>query len=333
MEIRKVQKLLGESASRFVTKEEAAYFAQEAVETHLKKSSPKYRNSISEIVGDIEKWDMSKVRKVKIAAELPSMIKINCNELPPSLKVKFVHDTLEKKAKATGIAIAAIVNCTPMHTMHFWTQGLAKRNLFGLASFNGGPLTTVPFNGTKGIMGTNPLTYAFPTEEDMVAVDFATSQIPYFEIMQAKKLHKKIPEGTAVDQKGNMTTDPNKAIDKDEITNLLPMGGGYKGYALNYLLEIMTGSMIGSHLANEMTGNWYHERGGFVMAINISAMNSLFSFRSSVSGFNSIIRKQKPKKGEKVIVPGDNNLERYAERRKHFEIDNDIVKRLNKLMR
>jgi LDH2 family malate/lactate/ureidoglycolate dehydrogenase len=330
MKIKEIENLVEKAAESFVTKNEAVYFAKECMETHIKKS-PR-TNPLKEVVSDLENWDKSKIKKVTTVVDLPGMIKINFNGLAPSLKIKLIHDTLEKKARKNGIAIAAIVNSQGMHTMHLWTQGLAKRGLFALASFNGGPAAVVPFNGTKGLLGTNPLSYAFPTKNDMVIVDFATSEIPFFQIIDAKKNNKKLPNNAAVDSEGRETTDPNKAIDQKEISNLLPMGGGYKGYALNYLLEIMTGALLGSKLSTEMSLNYSApEHGGFLIAINIDSLNKTTSFKSSVSKMNDIIRAQKPKKGNKIIVPGDNNIKRYKNKDKSFDVDGKTLEKLKKL--
>ncbi len=331
MEIKGAKKLLEKAAEKFVTKGEALYFADEAIETHIKKSPRS--NPISELVSDLENWNKSKIHKIKIVIDLPSLIKIDFNGLAPSLKLKWIHDTLEKKAKTNGIAIAAIVNSGGMHTMHLWTQGLAKRKLFALASFNGGPLAVVPFNGTTGLLGTNPLAYAFPTKDDIVAVDFATSEIPFFQIIDARKNKKKLPKNSAVDSKGVVTTDPKKALDSHNVSNLLPIGGGYKGYAVNYLLEVMTGALIGSKLSTEMGKNYIaHEHGGFVIAINIDALNKISLFDSSVSKMNDVIRGQKSRKGKRIVIPGDNNIERYKKHGKSFDFDGEALKKLQKLV-
>ena len=77
----------------------------------------------------------------------------------------------ERKAKANGIAMMSVVNSGGMHILHLWTQGLAKRGLFALGAWNGGPDAVVPFNGTKGILGTNPMTYGFPGDKGDIVIE------------------------------------------------------------------------------------------------------------------------------------------------------------------
>jgi L-2-hydroxycarboxylate dehydrogenase (NAD+) len=198
-----------------------------------------------------------------------------------------------------------------MHTMHLWTQGLAKRGLFALSSWNGGPDAVVPLNGTKGLFGTNPFTYAFPSDTGEVVIDMATSELPFFKIVGAKKEGTKLPPNTAVDTTGELTTDPKKALDENEVANLLPMGGNYKGYNINYLFEVMTSALIGAKISSEMSSYIEKEHGGFIIAIAIDKITDRKRYDASVKSMNEKIRSQKPKKGvDKVIVPGDTNLER-----------------------
>ncbi len=330
MNSNEVQRVLEKYAAQVVSPDEAQYFAVEAVETHIKKY-PR-TNPISSLLSDVENWTNNKGKSPRVTVDLPGLSKIDFNGLSPSPKIKWIHDILEKKTKANGISLVSVVNSDGMHTMHFWTQGLAKRGLLAVAAYNGGPLAVVPFNGTRGIFGTNPLTYAFPNKEDITVVDFATSEIPFFQIMDSVKSGKKLPKNSAVDSEGIHTRDATKAIDAKEVSNLLPIGGGYKGYALNYLLEVMTGSMVGSMLSTEMSDTYIGtEHGGFILAIDINAMNPIESFKSEVSQMNTKVREQRGRDGTKVIIPGDNNLERYKKGVGRFRTKEETLKKLEDL--
>ncbi len=311
-EIKNVQDLLEKAASKFLTAEESRYFAEEQIETHLRKA-PR-TNVLKEAIDDIATWKNKSQNSVETMFELPSLLKLNFNGLAPSLKIKWMHDQLEEKAKKNGIAILTVDNSAGMHTMHLWTQGLAKRGLFALGAFNGGPLGVVPLGGTRGLLGTNPFTYAFPTQDSNIVIDMATSEIPYFEIVQAKKNNVPLRPNSAVDSSGKVTTDASSALDEGGVSNLLPMGGNYKGYAFNYLIEVMTGAMIGAKLSSQQDPDYvYEDHGGFLIAINISAFNSLDKFKTDLEEMNAMIRNQKSADENPVLVPGDNNIQRMKE--------------------
>jgi len=325
-------KKLKEVASKYVSEEEAKYFANEQVETCIRKTRT---DVLEEAIKDIKNWKDNPKKKYVITKKLPSLLKLDFNTLAPSLKIKWIHDELEKMAKKNGIAIISLDNSFGMHTMHLWTQGLAKRNLFALGGYNGGPLGVVPLNGTKGLLGTNPFTYGFPTKSGNIVIDMATSEIPYFEIVDAKKNGKPLKNNSAVDSSGKVTKVAKDALDEEGISNLLPMGANYKGYAFNYLMEIMTGSLIGAKLSTEQDPNYVAaDHGGFLIAIDIEAFTSLKKFISSTEEMNNVIRNQKSLDGKGVVVPGDNNLLRLkmAKLIGEIELDEKIIEELNNLI-
>ena len=104
------------------------------------------------------------------------------------------------------------------------------------------------------------------------------------------------------------------------------MGANYKGYNINYLIEIMTSALIGARSSAEMSDAYIEtEHGGFVIAIAIDKVTDKNKYDTSVKITNEEIRIQKPRKGvEKVQVPGDRNLENKLKFNDDTEIEIDI---------
>jgi LDH2 family malate/lactate/ureidoglycolate dehydrogenase len=313
------------AASKHVSHEEARYFALEVVETDMRKpaSDGKYSN---DMLKDIKTWN-GKPGPVKKLRDLPGYTQYDFEGRGPSLKIKDIHDELERKAKQSGIAMMSIVNSAGMHVMHLWTQGLAKRGLFAFGAWNGGPDAVVPIGGTRGIFGTNPMTYGFPGDKGDIVIDMATSEIPYFKIVNAKKHGEPLPEGTAVDFSGEPTTDATQALNDAGVSNLLPMGGGYKGYNLVYLMEVMTSALIGARASSEMSDDYVEvEHGGFIIAIDIGSVTERSRYDASITSLNEEVRAQVPKAGtETVLVPGDRNLVHKARMADDMEVDIDAT--------
>lgn len=308
-----LQQTLKNVVRKFVTEREATYVAEELLEAYIRKY-PRTNILKDEVVADARRFLQYKNNRVEVVFDLPGYIRYNFNHLPMTFHLKKLHDTLEKKAKKNGIAMAAFDNSGGMHSLHTWAQGLAKRGYFVFGAYNGGPDAVIPFGGTKGLLGTNPITYGFPSEDGIVVVDMATSEIPFFEMNDAKRDGKKLPEGAAVDQQGEPTTDPEKAFDATGTSNIRPMGGGYKGYAINYLVEIMTASLIGAKLSTKQDPSYVNEdHGGFLVVISPNIAHAKGSFERSVQEFNDTIRAQKPRKGYSVLVPGDKNQARWKQ--------------------
>jgi LDH2 family malate/lactate/ureidoglycolate dehydrogenase len=309
MKVSEIKTLLIEATQKYITLVEAEYFADEVIETDIRKpsSDKKYKN---DMIKDIKSWE-GKSGPIKKTIDLPGYTQYDFEGRGPSLKIKEIHDELERKAKTNGIAMISIVNSAGLHVLHLWTQGLAKRGLFALGAWNGGPDAVVPLNGTKGIFGTNPMTYGFPGDKGDVVIDMATSEIPYFKVVGARKEQKPLPLNTAVDSMGEVTTDAGKALNDAGVSNLLPMGGNYKGYNINYLIEVMTSALIGAKASSEMSDDYIEtEHGGFIIAIDISKVTDRNKYDASLKSLNEEVRSQKPKVGvEHIIVPGDRNLE------------------------
>jgi ureidoglycolate dehydrogenase (NAD+) len=215
---------------------------------------------------------------------------------------------------------------------------LAKRGLLAIAVCNGGPAAVIPFNGTKGIFGTNPIAYGIPGEKGQIyCVDMATSEIPYFELLNANKNKQQLRDHTAVDQNGEFTTDPSKALDfskskSDPDSNIVSIGGGYKGYYMTYLMEVITSALIGMPSGPEMHSDFMpEEHGSILLVFSPKAMGTDEEFKTSIKALHQAIKTQKPKAGETIRLPGEENNKKFKEATQQIEVDDTLVERLNKL--
>lgn len=93
----------------------------------------------------------------------------------------------------------------------------------------------VPFGGKHPTLGTNPHSWAFPTQDLIgypICVDWATSTVAMGRVQQFAREGKALPPGTAVDADGRETTDPA------QVKALLPFGA-HKGYGLSLIDELI----------------------------------------------------------------------------------------------
>jgi len=322
-DIKEVETLLKKVASKFVSDKEAEYFAELQVNNHVKKY-PR-TGGISGALKDLENWEELKGVSVEVEAEKSASLLYNFNGLAPSVKIKQIHDELEARAKEHGIAMVGIRNSLGMHSMNLWTDELARRGLVAISMFNGGPLAVIPHNGTRGILGTNPLSYSLPSDSGNVRTDMATSNIPFFQVMDAYKSGEPLPDHSAVDSDGMPTNDAKKAMDENEVVNLTPLGANMKGYSLVFLIEVLTGSFVNSLLSNDMSDDFIgSEHGGLILVMDISAFKNVTDFKKEVSGLVADIRMQKPKKGESEIpIPGFRGNKRLEDAKSEGKIEMD----------
>lgn len=331
-----VQKLkLG--AMKVVSEQEAEYYAQETVETHVRKSPRS--NPLKSSIKDLEATIKHKDNEIEYTVDLPSFVSINFQRQGPLIYIKKIHDDLEAQTEKNGMAMAAFTNSQSMHTLHTWVQGLAKRGLLAIAVCNGGPAAVVPHNGTKGIFGTNPMAYGIPGRNGEIhCVDMATSEIPYFEILDANKNKQQLKERSAVDAKGEFTVDASQALDFsqseiDPVSNIVPIGGGYKGYYITYLMEVLTSALIGMPSGPEMSNDFKpEEHGSILIVFNPKAMGTLRQFKATIEVLHNSIKSQTPKNGEEVRIPGEGNNQKFSKLMNgEIEVDDSLITKLEEL--
>jgi ureidoglycolate dehydrogenase (NAD+) len=300
-----IQELLQSAAQKFVSTDEADYFARLYMDTHLRKS-PRM-NPLADAVSDLKNWSEMEGSALKRDVDKESVLILDFDGLAPALKIKLIHDEIVARAAKNGIAVVGYRNSAAVITLNPWSYGLAQRDLLGIAMFNGGTQCNVPYGGTRGLFGTLPMAYAIPSATEPIELDMATTEIPFFQIKNAKDQGVSLPEGAAVDRHGRPTTDAAAALGDDGVANLLPLGGGFKGYGLTLLLEILTGSLVRSLLSTQQTPGWNPpDYGGIIIGFDISSFTQLDDFKRDVSDMCHQIREQPPAEGVKQIpIPGD----------------------------
>ena len=70
-----------------------------------------------------------------------------------------------EKAKKNGLAMAAIRNSTHYGIAGYWTSMAVNEGLIGISGTNARP-STAPTFGVENMLGTNPLTFGMPTDEE-----------------------------------------------------------------------------------------------------------------------------------------------------------------------
>ena len=144
-------------------------------------------------------------------------------------------------AKKTGIGMVAVKNSGHYGLSSYYIEKAVKKNLIALC-FTNAPPAIAPFGAKKSLFGTNPIAFGTPTYTKVPFIfDTSISKINRGKIRIAYKQKKKIPYGVAIDVKGNITTDPKKALEGVQ----LPIGG-HRGSGLAWMVDILSGVLTGS---------------------------------------------------------------------------------------
>lgn len=146
----------------------------------------------------------------------------------------------------TGVAVAAVTNSHHCGAAGYHVEKLAEKGLVGLL-FANTPKAIAPWGGQEGLFGTNPIAFAAPRKDkEPMVIDLALSKVARGKIMVAKRDNKPIPEGWALDQAGQPTSDPEAAL----AGTMVPMGDA-KGAALVLMVEILSAALTGSNFGFE----------------------------------------------------------------------------------
>ncbi len=176
----------------------------------------------------------------------PAMIRIDADYGFSILAAQRGLPLLIAQARSLGIAVLAVNN--GFHSTALWpvVEDIADA---GLAAISMNPTHdwVAPAGGSKGVLGTNPLAFAWPRPDQPPYVfDFATTAAARADIALYRAEGRPIPEGWGLDAEGRPSTDAAAVL----AGAMLPFGG-HKGSALATMIELMSGPFIADRTSRQ----------------------------------------------------------------------------------
>lgn len=152
-------------------------------------------------------------------------------------------------ARENGIASLSVAHSHTCTSLGFFTEQVAEAGLIGIGMTNASRIVAPP-GGNTPVLGTNPFAVSVPGEDaPAMHFDFSTSAVALGKITMAKAAGEKIPFGWAVDSDGNPTDDPEAALNGALLST-----GGYKGWGLGLMVELLAAGMTGSVNSLDVVG-------------------------------------------------------------------------------
>jgi len=231
-----------------------------------------------------------------------------------------------KKAKKSGVGIVTVRNSNHFGIAGYYSQMILNENLLGISMTNSAPLV-VPTFGREMVFGTNPISLTAPAKDRKpFFMDMATSVIPRGKLEVYNREGKPLPDGWAVDEKGQVTTDPAKVIKNllDRVGGgILPLGGegelysGYKGYGMAIFVDILSGVLSGGAYANLVNkskdgkpapANVSH----FFMALDIENFIDLDTFTANMDDLMDRLQNSDKATNQKhIFIHGEKEYDNY----------------------
>jgi L-2-hydroxycarboxylate dehydrogenase (NAD+) len=220
-----------------------------------------------------------------------------------------------EKARQYGLAAVAVRNSSHYGIAGYYSRMAALEGMVGMSFTNAHP-SIAPTFGVEPLLGTNPIAFSAPTDEEFpFTFDAATSIAPRGKIEIAARANKPIPVGWVIKGDGSPATDSAHLIEdmNKGRAALLPLGGsgelmgGHKGYGLATIVEILStafqdGAFLSQLHDTDKNGNPHPSRiGHFFLVINIESFLPLDRFRHTAGSILRELRSYNKVPGEERI--------------------------------
>lgn len=220
-----------------------------------------------------------------------------------------------EKAKKYGMGMVAVRNSTHYGIAGYYTDMAADAGCIGVTGTNARP-SIAPTFGVENMLGTNPLTFGFPTDEPFhFYLDCATSITQRGKIEYFARTGQDTPAGMVIGRDGTAMTDSEQILE-DLVGGqaaLAPLGGigeelaGYKGYGYATVVEVLSAALQQGNFLKMLTGIGengekvpYH-LGHFFIAIDTEAFMGLDSFKKTAGDILRALRGSQVAPGAKQI--------------------------------
>lgn len=239
------------------------------------------------------------------------------------------------KAKECGIGMVTVGDSNHYGIAGYYSLMASEQGCIGINGTNARP-SIAPTWGVEPMLGTNPLTIAFPTNYQPTGghwfADHATSITQRGKIEWYARLDKPAVKGWVINSAGKNPTDTNQIL-KDMLAKkaaLNPLGGsgedlgGYKGYNYATFVEIMSAGLasanflqncIGFHFEGEEKVFDPYRLGHFFIAVDIEAFIELETFKETTKQIlEACAQAKKMPKADHIYVAGEKEYTIIQER-------------------
>ncbi len=253
-------------------------------------------------------------------------------------------ETAIGKAKEHGLGAVAVRNSSHFGIDGYYALMAVKEGQIGLSFTNARP-SVAPTFGVAPMLGTNPIAFGAPTDEEFPFLyDAATSITQRGKIEVLARAEKETPAGWVIDRDGNLVTDTGAILAgiPKGLFALLPLGGigetfgGHKGYDLAVMVEILSAALAGAAFLDGVSGfdedgnPRPHRLGHFFMAIDIEHFIPLSEFKRTVGEILRRLRGSEKAPGQaRIYTAGEKEWEREKQvRAEGVPIDPNLQKDL-----
>jgi L-2-hydroxycarboxylate dehydrogenase (NAD+) len=237
-----------------------------------------------------------------------------------------------EKAKEYGMGMAAVRNSTHYGIAGYFASMAVDAGMIGITGTNARP-SIAPTFGVENMLGTNPLTFGIPTDEEFPFIlDCATSVSQRGKIEVYGRAGKDLPAGWVIGSDGLTRTDTKQVL--IDLTKgkaaLAPLGGigeqtgGYKGYGYAMVVEILSAALQDGAYLKDLNGfdaegkKLPYPLGHFFIAIDPERFMGLETFKRIAGNICRDVRNSQKAPGEeRIYTAGEKEYVAWQYRKDH----------------
>ncbi len=273
---------------------------------------------------------LNPVTKIDVIKETPTTVVLDANDGMGMVASKRAMEMIIEKARKYGMGMAAVRNSSHYGIAGYWTSMAVKENMIGISGTNARP-SIAPTFGVENMLGTNPLSFAMPTDEPFpFSLDCATSIIQNGKIEYYARIGHDTPAGCVIARDGSEMTDSEQILEyiRSKRAALAPLGGigeslgGYKGYGYATVVEILSAALQSGIFLRALEGKNedgsirpYH-LGHFFIAIDTEAFMGAEAFKKTCGDILRDLRGSEKAPGhDRIYTAGEKEYLVWQERK------------------
>jgi LDH2 family malate/lactate/ureidoglycolate dehydrogenase len=305
-------------------------------------------HGVARLSGYIRLWEKGRINptpNIRIVHETPTTATVDGDAGLGLVVAPFAMQVAMEKAAQYGSGWISVRNSNHFGIAGYHALMAVEKDMIGFAMTNASPLVAPTFSNER-MLGTNPMCYAFPAGKyPPLIMDMATSAAANGKLEIAQRGGKQVPEGWIQDADGNYTTDPHALKTGG---SLLPLGsdrehGSHKGFGLSATVDILSAVLSGANYGpwvppfvaflDPPTDPVGQGIGHFLGAMRVDGFRPVQEFKDNLDNWITRFKSASTiDPSQKVIIPGEPELEAELDRKQHgIPLVDAVVKDLNEL--
>lgn len=281
---------------------------------------------------------------MRLVYQTPSTGTLDADAALGPLAAKRAMELAIEKASTAGTGWVAVRGSNHFGVASYYSMLGVEKDMVGVAMTNSEPLVA-PTNGTTRMLGTNPISVAFPTQKHPPLVfDFST--VPFSQ-GKLERMPTPLPSNLVQDVMGAPARDVGTL---QRGGAMLPLGGdadhgGHKGFCIGALVDIFSALFSGANFGPFVPPPFAYLPilmrpvgqgvGHFFGALRIDAFRPASEFRASVDLWIDTFRNAPGREGTPgVRIPGAaEQLLRTQRLKQGIPVSLETIRSLNKIAR